>query len=331
MEENCTPGINDIINVQEWSKGTHPASVAAEAPGPKVTTTSTFHVRCPTPQAGLTKMSRIMKEELLVWWKISLGTLSVCWEPLFLSDIHAGEKLVAASLHLRSTERNVRGPAPMASWVSSAVWGTHQTGVWSTRDSSKGEKLWLAQRVGTARWPWDTRPELLGQECVFLVDEGWALPTTELVWGHWHACSKTLGGGADVLWGPFRGPRQKTSAGRGQVCSGSAVIWGKEGCKWTQQGNCRWEPPELGSLSRPQEMFSGERRSKRRECWHQIVAGRPQPCLPCLPTFPPSSTHWDPERDRDRWRVQNAATAPFLSEGFLPEAGLGEESEKILF
>lgn len=92
MEENCTPGINDIINVQEWSKGTHPASVAAEAPGRKVTTTSTFHVRCPTPQAGHMKMSRIMKEELLVWWQISLGTLSVCWEPPFLSDIHMLER-----------------------------------------------------------------------------------------------------------------------------------------------------------------------------------------------------------------------------------------------
>jgi len=56
-------------------------------------------------------------------------------------------------------------------------------------DNSKGKKLWLAQRVGMARWPWATLPELLGQEYVFLVDKSWGLPTTELVWGHWHACS----------------------------------------------------------------------------------------------------------------------------------------------
>ena len=54
-------------------------------------------------------------------------------------------------------------------------------------NDSKGEKLRLAQRADMARWPWDTLPELLGQECVFLVDEGWGLPTSELVWGHWHA------------------------------------------------------------------------------------------------------------------------------------------------
>ena len=174
-------------------------------------------------------------------------------------------------------------------------------------------------------WQWAILLEFLGQGCVFLVAKGWGLPTTDLVWGHCrHACFRTLCGRADVPQGPFRSTGQRILAERGHVCSGSAIIWGKEGYRWLQQGNCRWESPEMRCLSRIQEIFEREREREKLQAHRmldQTVVVPPQSYLLCLLTFP-CSTPLVPWESQKPVGSSNPATSPFLSELFLPEAGL---------
>lgn len=214
----------------------------------------------------------------------SLGASSMCWEPILsVKHIYTGDKQGASTL-LKSAERTVTRTDCSESFMSVVCSVRDTVGcVWSTLEDSKSEKLWLECSVRRACWQWPVLLILLGQDCIFLVDEGRGLPTTEPAWGYSHTCSQKLPGVSSCYLGASRGTEQKTLAERGQGVPGVLLSESQtEGSLWPHQRNQRWESPEMEHLSRTQEVSLWE--------WKMLHARRRLKELCCFKLCPISPT-----------------------------------------
>lgn len=120
MMKTALQALKNIVNVQDWRKGTRPAS--AEAPRWRVTTTATCQSEMldhpsSSPEEGAQShchdpcLATRVREELSIWWRIALGALSVCWAAI-PSTIYMLER----SRVLPSTSSQVRGMSGELPW-----------------------------------------------------------------------------------------------------------------------------------------------------------------------------------------------------------------------
>ena len=212
--------------------------------------------------------------ELLIWWRVSLGALSMCWE-------------ACSFCHTHTCQRDVRCfPPPQIKWegcqgscserLTSVLCSVRDTVDWSQSDPLLGA-LEVISFGWTSEWGGLAGSGLHGLSCwhknaCFLWIRGGVYPrqswcgviVTPAQGTTWRGCcfpGATQRGGTEDLG------RKRLSA-----LPESQHLWWVEGCKWPRQGNCRWESPEWGMSPEPRKVPWRERYSKLAEYRRQIVA-----------------------------------------------------------